>query len=35
MVHVKKEQQQKEQQELGNIFLKQKNIELTISGTLS
>lgn len=24
MVHVKKEQQQKEQQELGNIFLKQK-----------
>lgn len=35
MVHVKKEQQQKEQQELGNIFLKQKKIELTISGTLS
>ena len=34
MVHVKKEQQQKEQQELGNIVLKQKN-ELTISGTLS
>ena len=24
MVHVKKEQQQKEQQEFGNIFLKQK-----------
>lgn len=24
MVHVKKEQQQKEQQELGNIVLKQK-----------
>ena len=26
MVHVKKEQQQKEQQELGNIVLKQKNM---------
>ena len=26
MVHVKKEQQQKEQQELGNIVLKQKKI---------